>query len=352
MSVLRQGGSYLQRRLTKMYTDTKTSCESVTTASKGTDDPELVALHRNFRIQKDRLLAWGLDWSDSSAAQPNDIDESLTEAGFSDVVASVMSSIQEILNEAERLQQGEAPALPPKNDSGELPPMAPKSHWTEEDIKRSNTLLDELTAYIDTLYDLSQSRRNMTMSMTTSAEQSGNTIKARSQTTIPRTSKPAMDSHRSMSMDSKPLPLPKEFSGSPVDIKGKSAYPRQERVEISPYSNFHQLPTSLTEPVFAERQITESFASTKHLFIDRSSLQLSGASHAKSPPPYEQVAASANSRIIGRVQTTATPFMTSLTKESTIPILVEFTPMMLESQSSVTIPAARRLEKLHRISFE
>jgi hypothetical protein len=40
-----------------MYTDTKTSCESVTTAAKANDDPELVALHRSFRIQKDRLLA-------------------------------------------------------------------------------------------------------------------------------------------------------------------------------------------------------------------------------------------------------------------------------------------------------
>lgn len=69
-----------------MYTDTKTSCESVTTASKAVDDPELVALHRSFRTQRDRLLAWGLDWSDASAAQPNDIDESLTQAGFSDEI--------------------------------------------------------------------------------------------------------------------------------------------------------------------------------------------------------------------------------------------------------------------------
>jgi hypothetical protein len=353
MSVLRQGGSFLQRRLTKMYTDTKTSCESVTTAAKSTDDPELVALHRNYRTQKDRLLAWGLDWSDSNAAQPNDIDESLTEAGFSDVVASVMSSIQVILNEAERLQHGEAPALPPKTDNGELPPkevLMSKSHWTEEDIKRSYSLLDDLTSCIDTLYDLSQSRRNMTMSMASSAEQQSGKVKSRSQTSVPKISKLAAESHRSMSADSKPpLPLAKSFVESPVDRKGKTAYHKQERIDVSPYSNFHALPNPLMrERVFAERQITDSFASTKHLFIDRSTLQLSGASHAKSPPPYEQVAASTNSRIIGRVQTTATPFMTGLTKESTIPILVEFTPMMLESQSSVTIPAAQRLEKLHR----
>ncbi|KAE8554732.1 hypothetical protein EYB25_003273 [Talaromyces marneffei] len=354
MSVLRQGGSYLQRRLTKMYTDTKTSCESVTTASsKGSDDPELVALHRNYRTQKDRLLAWGLDWSDSNAAQPNDIDESLTEAGFSDVVASVMSSIQEILNEAERLQHGEASALPPKNDSGELPPkedLIVKSHWTEADIKRSHTLLDDLTSCIDTLYELSQSRRNMTMSMASTTTDQSYRVKARSQTSVPKALKPGgLDAHRSMSFDSKPTSFSPDFVESPVDIKGKASYRKQEKIDVLPYSNFHALPMQRREvPALVERKVNDSFSSTKHLFIDRSTLQLSGASHAKSPPPYEQVAASANSRIIGRVQTSATPFMTRLTKESTIPILVEFTPMMLESQSSVTIPAAQRLEKIHR----
>src|SRR3954453_7237307 len=117
MSVLRHGGGgggFLQRRLTKLYTDTKTSCESVTTASKALDDPELVALHQSFQKQRDRLLAWGLDWSDASAAQPNDIDESLTAAGFSDVVESVMSSIQDLLNKAEQVQHIDPPLLPSK----------------------------------------------------------------------------------------------------------------------------------------------------------------------------------------------------------------------------------------------
>jgi hypothetical protein len=330
-----------------MYTDTKTSWESVAIASRANDDPELVALHRNYRTQKDRLLAWGLDWSDSSAAQPNDIDESLTEAGFSDVVASVMSSIQEILNEAERLQHAEPPELPPKGNAGDLPSkvdlnnLLVKSHWTEADIKRSYTLLEDLTSCIDTLYDLSQSRRSMSM---TSSEQS----KPRSQTTIPRLSKPAGDTFRSMSFDSKSPALARKVFDSPMDIKGKTTSPKQERIEFSPFSNLHVHPSTFQERSQSESILTESFSSTRHLFIDRSALQLSGASHAKSPPPYEQVAASANSRIIGRIQTSATPFMTSLTSESTIPILVEFTPMMLESQSSITIPGGNRLDKLHR----
>ncbi|CRG90530.1 Laminin subunit alpha-5 [Talaromyces islandicus] len=356
MSVLRQGGSFLQRRLTKMYTDTKTSCESVATASKANDDPELVALHRQYRTQKDRLLAWGLDWSDSNAAQPNDIDESLTEAGFSDVVASVMSSIQEILNEAERLQHGDALALPRKGSAGaDLPPkedLAVKSHWTEADIKRSYTLLNDLTGCIDTLYDLSQSRRNMSMSMAMNDQP--NKIKARSQTTLPKESKISSDALRSMSVDPKILASTRDFIESPVAMKQNTTNtptttsPVQEQTAVSNYPGFRSHSSAIHESSQISQSLSESLTSTKHLLIDRSALQLSGASHDQSPPPYEQVAASANSRIIGRIQTSATPFLTSLTKESTIPILVEFTPMMLESQNSVTIPAAHRLDKQHR----
>lgn len=349
MSVLRQGGSFLQRRLTKMYTDTKTSCESVATAPRANDDPELVALHRQYRTQKDRLLAWGLDWSDSNAAQPNDIDESLTEAGFSDVVASVMSSIQEILNEAERLQHGDtAPALPRKTGA-DLPPkedLTVKAHWTEDDIKRSYTLLNDLTSCIDTLYDLSQSRRNMSMNMAM-ADQPGK-VKGRSQTTVPKESKISKDTLRSMSVDSKLTTPTRDFVQSPVGTKAQTTSPVQEQLGVSNISGFGSHPSAIHESSQISQSLSDSLTSTQHLLIDRSALQLSGASHAQSPPPYEQVAESANSRIIGRIQTSATPFLTSLTKESTIPILVEFTPMLLESQNSVTIPNAHRLDKQHR----
>ncbi|KAL1861020.1 hypothetical protein Plec18167_003697 [Paecilomyces lecythidis] len=336
MSVLRHGGSYLQRRLTKMYSDTKTSCESVTTASKPNDDPELVALHRNYRIQKDRLLAWGLDWSDASAAQPNDIDESLTEAGFSDVVASVMSSIQELLNEAERLQHVGGTDLPPKGSQGDLPAkdilsnLPTKTHWTDEDINRSNALLKDLTACIDTLYDLSQSRRNMGMSMS-STGQTGTKSKLRP-TLTPRGSKSSEDHSYSFGGDGTSSPKPQQ----------------QETFEVSPFTSFKVAPAAFVEKPHTESTFDRSFNSTKHLFIDRSALQLSGASHDKSPPPYEVIAASANSRVIGRMKTEASPFLSSLTSESTVPVLAEFTPMMLETQTVITVPAGQRLEELHR----
>lgn len=357
MSVLRQEGpSYLQRRLTKLYTDTKAHCENVATAARPDDDPELVALQRKFRTQTDRLLAWGLDWSDSKAAQPNDIDESITQAGFSDVVASVMSSIQNILNEADRLRQPEPPpALPPKGggaegaSSGDLPSKAdlyvqPKTHWTEEDIKRSHELLDDLTSCIDTLYELSESRRNMM------ASESSNS-KGRSQTAGPKPSKRSKEPLRSMSYDSKSPMLTKGFvAESPSEVEPPFGFPQHRQQQVEMPQCAYYAPQTSTLPEFSEQEhiLPESFAATKHLHIDRSALQLSGASHARSPPPYEQVAQSTNSRVIGRIQTSATPFMTRLTQESTLPILVEFVPMMLEAQNSVTIPPKSRLDKLHR----
>ncbi|OJJ31028.1 hypothetical protein ASPWEDRAFT_44971 [Aspergillus wentii DTO 134E9] len=336
MSVLRHGGSFLQRRLTKMYTDTKTSCESVTTASKAVDDPELVTLHRSFRTQRDRLLAWGLDWSDASAAQPNDIDESLTQAGFSDVVASVMSSIQELLNEAERLQHVGAPELPPKGSSRAgstskekegLSNLPVKTHWTNEDINRSKTLLKDLTACIDTLYDLSRSRRNMSVSMSSSGQS------AMHRRTRPSPVSRNADESLYMYQDSK------HYQTNPFDAK--DAYsPRHQ--EASPFLNA----AAPVDHKF-EKHFHNSFLPSQNFLIDRSALKLSGTSHDNSPPPYEMVAASTNSRAIGRMKTSASPLLKG-TKDSTVSILVEFTPMALETQNAITVPGSQRLEQVHQ----
>lgn len=277
-----------------MYTDTKTSCESVTTASKAVDDPELVALHRSFREQRDRLLAWGLDWSDASAAQPNDIDESLTQAGISDVVASVMSSIQELLNEAERLQHGVSD-LPPKGSRADPPSkdslstLPTKTHWTDEDIERSRTLLGDLTGCIDTLYDLSRSRRNMSSSQS--------------------------------AMKSRTRPSP--------TTKGDDPFSTRAYLEAG------------------EKRISSKLAPSNPFLIDRSALQLSGTSHDNNPPPYEeQVTASTDSRAVGRMRTSASPFLAG-TKDSTVSVLVEYAPMMVEAQNTAPNPGNQRLERVH-----
>lgn len=318
MSVLRHGGGgggFLQRRLTKLYTDTKTSCESITTASKALDDPELVALNQSLQKQRDRLLAWGLDWSDASAAQPNDIDESLTAAGFSDVVESVMSSIQELLNDAERVQHVDAPILPSKEPKVDLPSKETlgnrplKTQWTDDDISRSKTILSDLTACIDTLYDLSRSRRTMASSISSSKH---------SATSRPGRANPVSPYESSL--------------GSPSDSKDPVTSPKQ---------TFDALTYSPSVP---QRDYTNPFVSSKHLVIDRPALQLCGAADDRSPPPYEPVAASANSRAIGRLKASASPALLP-TKESHVSVLVEFMPMMGDVNMNLK---SSRLEKLQQ----
>lgn len=158
-----QGGFQLpvQRRLSRLYTDTKKSSDFVKQPIQNAEDPDIKSLHRKLKIQNDRLVTWGLAWSDPSNADI--IDDALSKAGLSEVVGSIMSSIKEILAEAEplwassRRQAGEnAPPLGDKKI-----PIVP---W---DKAKFEDLLQQLTTCIDTLYDLSKARSNA--SLTTQA---------------------------------------------------------------------------------------------------------------------------------------------------------------------------------------
>ncbi|ODH38936.1 serine/threonine protein kinase [Paracoccidioides brasiliensis] len=341
MSVLRHGGAFFQRRLTKLYTDTKSSCENVSSASKANDDPELVALNCNFRTQKDRLLAWGLDWSDASAAQPNDIDEALSEAGFSDVVASVMSSIQELLNEAERLQQPDG--VKSLDGPGTVCPF--KTSWTPEEIARSKELLEELTQHIETLYDLSRSRRNMSMSMSSANANSQSGLKGQYRPALSKSSKSSKESFYSLwnepgqSMDKKPLPTSKRVVSQP----------QPEELGTDPLVGFHADTLADASTVDFPKTFPDSFLPTKHFYIDKSALHLSyvGISHASNPPPYEAVAESANSRVIGHLDVPAMPpALATLVKGPIVPVLVEFSPMMMGQPNSLIFPRKERLVQL------
>jgi hypothetical protein len=146
-----------QRRLTKMYTDTKSSYDFVKEPVQAAEDPELLSLHRKLRIQKDRLVSWGLEWSDPS--QSPDIDESINKAGLSELVGSVMSTIKEILAEAEPLWQSS------KRSSDEKGPIHEKNLDRKQslitwDKSRFQDLVRDLTMSIDTLYDLSRTRQS------------------------------------------------------------------------------------------------------------------------------------------------------------------------------------------------
>ena len=140
-----------------MYVDTKRSYEQVVQAN--ITNPQLSSLHLKLRVQKDRLVAWGLEWADSKAGQTGDIDGSLDRAGISDLVASIMSSIRELLDEAERIQPRSRPHIPggyPVDKAGML--FSPTNQWTSIDLARLEDIIKDITTSIDTLCDLSRSQ--------------------------------------------------------------------------------------------------------------------------------------------------------------------------------------------------
>lgn len=151
----------LPRRLTKMYTDTKSSYDDfVKEPIPSAEDPEVLLLHRKLRIQKDRLVSWGLEWSDP--AQSPDIDESIHKAGLSELVGSVMSTIKEILAEAEPLwQSSKKRAGDEKSPGGQKAVERDrKQPWIGWDKSRFQDLVGDLAMSIDTLYDLSRTRQS------------------------------------------------------------------------------------------------------------------------------------------------------------------------------------------------
>ncbi|EXJ89573.1 hypothetical protein A1O3_02640 [Capronia epimyces CBS 606.96] len=157
-------GTYLQR-LSKLYSDTKQSYESAKAAADVTDLPEVRDLRRDFQIQQDRLLAWGMHWTDVGAPYSGqgdvDIDKKIDQAGLGEVVASVMSEIKRLLEESGRLEHPERYEMKQAAKSKRGPgssPVTQRKDWTSYEVKTGRALLEQLTSCIDLLYSLEESR--------------------------------------------------------------------------------------------------------------------------------------------------------------------------------------------------
>lgn len=178
----------LQRNLSRLYNDTKKSSDFVKEPVQNAEDPEIKALHRKLRIQKDRLVSWGLEWSDPSQSSEVLIDSSLSRAGLSEVVSSIMSTIKETLAEVEplwlsskRLVSGSTTGATTTSDSKAVDHLHGSAPDPDRDRKlptvtwdkvRFADLVRDLTISIDTLYDLSRTRSSAT---TTSSADSKHT---------------------------------------------------------------------------------------------------------------------------------------------------------------------------------
>jgi len=161
-SFIPMGGVQLpafQRRLSRLYNDTKKSSDFVKEPAHHAEaDPEIKSLHRKLRIQKDRFVSWGLEWSDPNQSAEVLIDKSLSKAGLSEVVGSIMSTIKDILAEAEPLWNSSRRLAGESVEPDPPPRRGEKIRMVVWDKSRFEDLIRDLTASVDTLYDLSRTR--------------------------------------------------------------------------------------------------------------------------------------------------------------------------------------------------
>ena len=153
----------LPQRNSQLFADNKRSYEALVQTRPAA--PELTHLVLKLRIQKDRLIAWGIQWADrSTAAHAGDIDKPLDQAGIGDLVASIMSSIKELLDEAETLQvQSDVVSIPRSGLGKEISlagdiNMTADGEWMSTNLKRLEDIIKDLTTSLDTLCDLSRPR--------------------------------------------------------------------------------------------------------------------------------------------------------------------------------------------------
>ncbi|KAL5118668.1 hypothetical protein ACEQ8H_003345 [Pleosporales sp. CAS-2024a] len=286
-------------RLTQLYSDTKTSCDAVVEQDTKDTRPETNHLHRKFRIQKDRLITWGVDWTDNSKGTQGDIDESVDQAGLTETVTSVLGTIREISDEAEQLRTG-APVG--KSLSGEKrPPASDAPSWAAADRSRYEDLVKDLTTAIDILYDLSRTRRTQRIASRNPSPHPKSGIET------PRPTQPT------------PVYLSAVYSASDLTLVNPATFPLNAQPHAAARTN---LPPKL----------------------DQSDLILP----EEEPPPYESIG-TPSIRVIGRLRTRLTstsPWKTDGGRTTETPVLIEYaTYDPVYRSTGVPLPTDR-LERL------
>ncbi|KAF2114018.1 hypothetical protein BDV96DRAFT_522625 [Lophiotrema nucula] len=297
--------SRLPRRLTQLYSDTKVSCDAVAEQDAPDTQPEVNALHRKYRIQKDRLITWGLEWSDNTKGKQGDIDESVERAGLTETVTSVLGTIKDILDEAERMHP---PAMHPPAGAGTKTMSGEKggggrpsdiASWAASDHSRYEDLAKDLTTSIDILYDLSRTRRSHKFEPT----------RTTSSKSVPQPAK-------------RPAPTPvflsSEYSASDVTLINPATIPASAN---TPFQT--NLPPKL-DP--------------KDLLLPH-----------EAPPPYESVGVSSSIRVIGKLRSrhsSTNPWKTDGSKTIEKPVLVEYATFDSAYRSTEVSPPIDRLESL------
>lgn len=281
-------------RLSRLYADAKKSALA-SLQVQSTAHAQFASLHRKYRIQKDRLITWGLEWTDAgSTGDEKDpkIDESVAKAGLTETVESVLTNIHEVTEEAERIKSASVPLA----KEGEAYPQ--KAAVFDE--ARYEDLLKDLTTSIDILYDLTISRR-----------------------ALARGEHPRFDT---------------------VSQQSTANALREDRKAIYGVQSFASSETTLVNPSFSKPFLSPYAGLPAR--IEASALRLP----AEGPPPYEAVGVPSTTRMVALLvrknvsSTIQNALANSVAPE--VPVLVEYANYDATYRHTGVPPPLQRLEAL------
>lgn len=277
------------RQLTKLYSDVKQSYRHAIPAATINDSPEISALNRRFRMQKDRLIAWGLEWTDSNdASAEGPIGASVERAGLTDLVSSIMETLVSMIDEVERMKSHAAtsPASPM-----DYPPEK-VFVWNAANMSQFEGLIVDITSSIDLLCDLSRSRRD-----------------------VHPKAKEAGFLHEDSALAEKRALSDREVANATNELAR----------DLS----------AMDEPLNTAREISRS-----QLILPE-----------EAPPPYDSSGIPCPVRIVGRlrVKDSYTDFKGNHHREATVPVLVEYARFDICYHKQVMDLPFNRLEQLSRL---
>ncbi|KAH9845415.1 hypothetical protein Tdes44962_MAKER06621 [Teratosphaeria destructans] len=287
--------------LTKLYSDTK---KSALFNANSTATEQFPALNRKFRIQKDRLITWGLAWSDDGKGEDGNIDDAVARADLTETVDSVLNNIKEVSEEAARIQQAASPLGVGIGGEKKLGETTKAGTF---DQARYEDLLQDLTTSIDILYDLSRSRKALARgehpSFSSPSEKLGGNEKQASMTL--RTSALGASS------------IAPSFVSTATTLINQPSF---QRPGLSPYAG---LPPR----------------------IDISALKLA----EEGPPPYEALGVPSTTRLVAKlVRSKVSEIVQSAigSSASEVPVLIEYANFDPIYRDTHVPPPLQRLEAL------
>ncbi|TID20490.1 hypothetical protein E6O75_ATG05254 [Venturia nashicola] len=280
--------------MARFYSDSKKPADRATIDAEPA--PELVALHKEFAIQRDRLEAWGKEWgADSITTEQNHGHEPFEREGVKETVHDVLENVKNVLDERERMSTGANLTGDREKKNIWGPAESVDRRWSSTDRARYGQLAGELRTSIDLLYDISKNRKQL------------------------------MEGGYPGGGKNKTEPFPPPPSSKPG--LGTRNYSESQETLVNPVNNSR----SSTQETAAGLQLPPRLdPASLHLQEDR-------------PPPYDSVGATPTTRMIAHLRLPAPPSQLGDNVEfKTVAVLIEYSPFDAGYRSTgVPVPTNR-----------